>query len=298
MPGAGQVHSRPFMDLQDPEDVAKLWTIAEKVHGLALELGGTISSQHGTGLARTPWVARQYGPLYPIFRQVKAAFDPKNLFNPGKIVDPDPNLSAHPSCVPQKKQPPVVFARDAALAIRGYRSRGQPLQRLWPMPGPSCPASGCARCFEPRTPKKPRRAPKRTCCRAIPRPTRALCLVELRGSSIFRRSMRPLQYVCGGMPGAHRRAQAHARSQGCQCGRARAGSFRLVLRGWKISCLGRLPCAFMTNLSLRSRSSRWLLNKLFGLSPQRRLPLLALRPFMARAKRRGWTQKPSGAKRS
>ena len=47
---------------------------------LAIDLGGTVSTQHGTGLARTPWVARQYGPLYAVFRQVKAIFDPKGLF--------------------------------------------------------------------------------------------------------------------------------------------------------------------------------------------------------------------------
>src|SRR5439155_8004214 len=61
----GQVHARPFLDLRRPEDVGKLRSIAEEVHTLALELGGTVSSQHGVGIARTPWVARQYGPLYP-----------------------------------------------------------------------------------------------------------------------------------------------------------------------------------------------------------------------------------------
>src|SRR5262249_41232092 len=86
----GQVPTRPVPDLQRPEDVAKMWAIAEEVHALALELGGTVSSQHGTGLARTPWVERQYGPLYPVFRELKAIFDPQNLFNPGKIIGPAP----------------------------------------------------------------------------------------------------------------------------------------------------------------------------------------------------------------
>src|SRR5262249_46661805 len=70
----GQVHSRPFLDLLNPEHVSRLSAIADQVHSLALDLKGTISTQHGTGLARTPWVARQYGPLYPIFRQIKAIF--------------------------------------------------------------------------------------------------------------------------------------------------------------------------------------------------------------------------------
>src|SRR5439155_13956870 len=85
--GTGQVHTRPFLDLARPEDVSKLQALAEKTHTLVLEVGGTVSTQHGTGLARTPWVARQYGALYQVFRQIKAAFDPKGIFNPGKIVD-------------------------------------------------------------------------------------------------------------------------------------------------------------------------------------------------------------------
>ncbi len=92
----GQFHTRPFLDLQKPEDVSRLIALAESIHALALELGGTVSAQHGTGLARTPWVARQFGPLYPVLRQLKSIFDPKNIFNPGKIVDPEPSLSAWP----------------------------------------------------------------------------------------------------------------------------------------------------------------------------------------------------------
>ena len=47
---------------------------------------------------------------------------------------------------------------------------------------------------------------------------------------------------------------------------------------------------------MRSRSSRWLFDKLFGVAAERRLPRFAARSFMARAKRRGWTHKPDGAK--
>jgi hypothetical protein len=92
----GQVHTRPLLDLNDPADRAKLWPVAEAVHALALGLGGTVSTQHGTGIARTPWVERQYGPLHAVFRELKRIFDPKNLLNPGKIVGPDPSREAWP----------------------------------------------------------------------------------------------------------------------------------------------------------------------------------------------------------
>ena len=67
----GQVHMRPFLDLRRREDVARLWPLADELYTVVLELGGTISTQHGTGLARTPWVSRQYGRLYPVFREAK-----------------------------------------------------------------------------------------------------------------------------------------------------------------------------------------------------------------------------------
>ena len=92
----GQVHARPLLDLNNPADRAKMWPLAEAVHGLALSLGGTVSTQHGTGLARTPWVERQYGPLMPVFRELKRVFDPKGILNPGKIIGPDPSREAWP----------------------------------------------------------------------------------------------------------------------------------------------------------------------------------------------------------
>ncbi len=104
----GQVHTRPFLDLSRPDDVTRLRAIADEVYALTLDLGGTISAQHGTGIARTPWVARQYGPLYPIFRELKAIFDPSHVLNPGKIVGPDSSFPAWPlrSC-PVAMPPPV-----------------------------------------------------------------------------------------------------------------------------------------------------------------------------------------------
>ncbi len=54
--------------------------------------GGTIGGEHACGLSRTPFLRRQDGPLYDVFRQVKQIFDPHNIFNPGKIVGDDAEL--------------------------------------------------------------------------------------------------------------------------------------------------------------------------------------------------------------
>ncbi len=92
----GQIHARPFLDLGKPADAEKLWAIGEHVHTLAIDMGGTISTQHGTGIARTPWVEKQYGQLFPVFRELKAIFDPNGILNPGKIVGLDPSRPAWP----------------------------------------------------------------------------------------------------------------------------------------------------------------------------------------------------------
>src|SRR6185436_2008841 len=49
-------------------------------------LRGTISGEHGDGLSRTPFLAKQYGPLVNVFRELKQVFDPQGILNPGKIV--------------------------------------------------------------------------------------------------------------------------------------------------------------------------------------------------------------------
>ena len=66
----GQVHLRPILDPDDPTDAAKLWPLADQLHSLAIELGGTVSAQNGTGLARTPWVERQYPTMMPVLVNV------------------------------------------------------------------------------------------------------------------------------------------------------------------------------------------------------------------------------------
>lgn len=90
--GCGQTHARPFLDLASPEDRAKLGPIATDVYEAALALGGTISGEHGCGLVRTQFLRRQYGELEQVFREIKHAFDPRNLLNPGKIVGGAPDL--------------------------------------------------------------------------------------------------------------------------------------------------------------------------------------------------------------
>lgn len=85
---AGCLHLRPLINLKTAEGLRQLRQIAEAVVDLVVSLGGTTSGEHGEGLARGEFSERLFGPeLVQAFREVKRAFDPQGILNPGKIVD-------------------------------------------------------------------------------------------------------------------------------------------------------------------------------------------------------------------
>ncbi|MCB0108738.1 MAG: FAD-binding oxidoreductase, partial [Caldilineaceae bacterium] len=87
----GLLHIRPVVNMKTTEGVRKFASIANEVADLVLEYGGALSGEHGDGLVRAPFQEKIFGPvLYQAFCQVKEAFDPTGLFNPGKIVHAPP----------------------------------------------------------------------------------------------------------------------------------------------------------------------------------------------------------------
>jgi len=88
---AGCLHIRPILNLKSREGVRDLRSIAEKAVSLTLSLRGAISAEHGDGVARSEWIVDAYGRnIYALFKELKSTADPKNILNPGKIVNPDP----------------------------------------------------------------------------------------------------------------------------------------------------------------------------------------------------------------
>ncbi len=85
---AGCLHLRPVINLKTAEGLRQMRQIGEGVVELVKKYRGSISGEHGEGLARGEFSARIFGPeLVQAFREVKAAFDPQGIMNPGKIVD-------------------------------------------------------------------------------------------------------------------------------------------------------------------------------------------------------------------
>ena len=91
----GCLHIRPVINVKTEEGVDTLRSISREVSDLVVEFGGSMSGEHGDGLARSVWNAKLFGPeVYAAFAEVKAAFDPTARMNPGKVVaSPDPGSS-------------------------------------------------------------------------------------------------------------------------------------------------------------------------------------------------------------
>ncbi|HIN28619.1 TPA: anaerobic glycerol-3-phosphate dehydrogenase subunit C [Candidatus Poribacteria bacterium] len=87
----GLLHNRPVINLKSESDIQKMHSIASQVRDLLMELGGAMSGEHGDGYVRSEWIESMFGSqIYQAFRQIKQAFDPTGIMNPGKIVDAPP----------------------------------------------------------------------------------------------------------------------------------------------------------------------------------------------------------------
>lgn len=85
----GCLHVRPVLDMRIDDGALKMRAIAEKACEIVQEYKGSFSGEHGDGLVRSEWIERMYGErLTKAFAEIKQAFDPKGLMNPGKIVAP------------------------------------------------------------------------------------------------------------------------------------------------------------------------------------------------------------------
>ena len=82
--GNGNIHVRLVGDRKKIKVIKK---IAIHYFKEVIKLGGTITAEHGDGLARSEFIKMQYGAKnYQIFKEIKKFFDPKNVLNPGKII--------------------------------------------------------------------------------------------------------------------------------------------------------------------------------------------------------------------
>lgn len=90
--GNGNIHVRLISDGKK----MKIKEIADEYFDKVIKLGGTITGEHGDGLARSEYVRKQYGQTnYRIFKELKNQFDPQNILNPGKIISNKSAIMKH-----------------------------------------------------------------------------------------------------------------------------------------------------------------------------------------------------------
>lgn len=296
--GHGQLHARPFLNLSDPDDVAKLEPLAEEVCAAALEVGGSVSGEHGCGLVRTQFLRKQYGELHQVFREVKTAFDPFDLLNPGKIVGDDPHLLKK-----NLRGVPVVSEHDPAGPVGALPVLNPPLR--WPERGraeqiAACNSCGSCRALSP----PPRMCPsfRATLDESASPRAQVQILREIATGAIDPREWGGVQLK------AHADLCLHCKLCESECPSGiDVSSLMIEAKAAHVEQHGLAPNDWMlSRIDVWSRwASRapWLFNSLmgcgiarrflqraFGLARHRNLPRAQPMRFLRRAAKRGWTR--------
>jgi len=84
--GDGNFHLAILIDPADPSELTRAKALASEISELSLSLGGTVTGEHGVGIGKQPYMTAEHGDAYSVMGDLKKAFDPNNLFNPGKLV--------------------------------------------------------------------------------------------------------------------------------------------------------------------------------------------------------------------
>jgi glycolate oxidase len=85
--GDGNLHPTILTDRRNKEEFHRVEQAIEEIFDIALSMGGTLSGEHGTGIAKAPFLEKEAGYSSILFsRRLRAALDPDNILNPGKIT--------------------------------------------------------------------------------------------------------------------------------------------------------------------------------------------------------------------
>jgi glycolate oxidase subunit GlcD len=83
--GDGNIHAVLLLDARKPEHWQKAKEIAKDFIDVTLKLGGTLTAEHGTGMAKSPFMVEELGVGEDVMRSIKQAVDPNGILNPGKM---------------------------------------------------------------------------------------------------------------------------------------------------------------------------------------------------------------------
>ena len=139
---AGCLHIRPVVNVKDPVGLEQTESLASEIADLVVEFGGSLSGEHGDGIARGAFMEKMYGArLVGAFREAKQIFDPDGLLNPGKIIDTPPfrdNLRLSPETINHEPHGWLDFSSEGGLARAVEMCNGQGACRKFD--GAMCPS--------------------------------------------------------------------------------------------------------------------------------------------------------------
>ena len=138
----GCLHIRPMVNITTDAGLREMEQIASEVADLVLEFGGSLSGEHGDGILRGVFTERMFGPrLTQAFRDLKRAWDPQGILNPGKIIDTPAfgeNLRIGPATRNVEPTTHLDFSADGGFARAIEMCNGQGACRK--MDGGMCPS--------------------------------------------------------------------------------------------------------------------------------------------------------------
>ncbi|WP_165248155.1 FAD-binding and (Fe-S)-binding domain-containing protein [Paludisphaera soli] len=298
----GRIRMRPFLDPGDPGGLAKLEDLAAEFFDVVLEAGGTIAASQGCGLLRTPFLPRQLGELSRVFRDVKDAFDPARLLNPGKVVE-----NSRQAARPLKAFPDPVAPAVGEAAVEGGPAAGAatplilPVLR-WPGEDPATVASSCNGCGSCRGTD-----PTLRMCPAFRAHGEEAASPRAQANLVRQAAAGVLDPRSWGSSEFQAKAGACIHCKLCQpecpagvdvsslileAKAAFVEDHGLAPQDWVFSHLemwARLASRFpiVSNLLMSRRGSRWLLERALGVSRRRVLPPVRRTPFTSRAAKLG-----------
>lgn len=313
----GQVHLRPFLDLNVPEDVAKLERLADKLYDKVMDVGGVIAGEHALGFSRSWYARRQLGSRYAVCRRIKELFDPKGILNPGKVITDAPQrvsdhlrpqlapfaMSTLNAGNPESRGPEPatvevpaeetsrVEAKPAFLTILSWADEGD-------IGAVSQSCNGCGRCrtnasSERMCPMFRVGRNEESSPRAKANAMRAILDGKLPSSSPESDEMKKLADLCFQCHQCRIECPAYVdipklvtelKAQYVATNGLRWGDLLLTRLDLLAAMASRFPK--LANWSLENRQFRWLFEKATGIAASRRLPRIASQTFLRWAARK------------
>lgn len=283
---SGQIHLRPFLAPPSPATGPFLETLARDLYEVAWSYGGSISGEHGDGLARSAFLRQQYGPLYQTFVQIKEIFDPQGILNPGKIVCDDLHLTVRnfrPVPLPESSPLPLVD-----LELNWDRTELREMAM-------SCNGCGHCRTIDSALRMCPffRLNPSEEATpRAKANVMRAVIDGELTPRELTSDSLNRLADLCFNCKQCQLECPANVDIPHLmiEARAAYVAANGLSRTDWILSrahSFGRLgsTLAPFANWALSSPTMRWLLDYLLGIAKDRKLPPFARRTFLRQCRR-------------